>query len=119
MSCTYSLGQVFHYGAVRSAPHRVSEVTFDVDNLTCFIASISSLREALQVTNKAKARFPDRVGDLYARATRLVRQSVEAGVTQIRAYVEIDVTVEMACLDTGLKVKSEWEGVCDVQIVGE
>lgn len=78
----------------------------------------SSLPEALQVTNKAKARFPDRLADLYARATRLVRQSVEAGVTEMRAYVEIDTTVGMVCLDTGLKVKSEWEGVCDVQIVG-
>ena len=86
--------------------------------LTYLFASVSSLREALQVTNQAKARFPDRVGDLYARATRLVRQSVEAGVTQMRAYVEIDMTVGMACLDAGLKVKSEWKGVCDIQIVG-
>lgn len=70
------------------------------------------------MTNKAKARFPDRLADLHARATRLVRQSVEAGVTKIRAYVEIDTTVGMVCLDTGLKVKSEWKGVCDIQIVG-
>ncbi|KAF8558328.1 Metallo-dependent hydrolase [Imleria badia] len=76
-----------------------------------------SLPEALQVTNKIKARFPDRLVDLHARATRLVRQSVEAGVTAMRAYVEIDTTVGMVCLDTGLKVKSEWEGVCDIQIV--
>ncbi|KAG9315609.1 hypothetical protein JVU11DRAFT_3250 [Chiua virens] len=76
-----------------------------------------TLPEALQVTNKAKAKFPDSLEDLYARATRLVRQSVEAGVTDIRAYVEIDTTVGMVCLDTGLRVKSEWKGVCDIQIV--
>lgn len=70
------------------------------------------------MTNKAKAGFPDRLEDLHARATRLVRQSVEAGVTVMRAYVEIDTSVGMACLETGLKVKSEWRGVCDIQIVG-
>ncbi|KAF8133942.1 hypothetical protein EV363DRAFT_1161850 [Boletus edulis] len=76
-----------------------------------------SLSEALQVMNKAKARFPDQLADLHARATRLVRESVEAGVTEMRAFVEIDTTVGMVCLDTGLKVKSEWKGVCDIQIV--
>lgn len=79
----------------------------------------SSLREALQVTNKAKTKFPDCVEDLYTRATRLVRQSMEAGVTRMRAYVEIDTTVGMICLDTGLKVKAEWKGMCDIQIVGK
>ncbi|KAF9221484.1 Metallo-dependent hydrolase [Gyrodon lividus] len=76
-----------------------------------------SLPEALYVTNKAKARFPERHADVYARATRLVRESVEAGVTVMRAYVEIDTAVGMVCLDTGLKLKSEWGGVCDIQIV--
>ncbi|KAF9236489.1 hypothetical protein BU15DRAFT_89107 [Melanogaster broomeanus] len=76
-----------------------------------------SLPEALHVTNKAKAGFPERHADLYARATRLVRESVEAGVTVMRAYVEIDTAVGMVCIDTGLKLKSEWEGVCNIQIV--
>lgn len=94
--------------------------TLRVDSLmlTCFIVSVSSLAEALQVTNNAKARFADRLVDLHARATRLVRQSVEAGVTVMRAYVEIDAAVGMVCLDTGLRVKSEWKGVCEIQIVG-
>ncbi|KIJ62731.1 hypothetical protein HYDPIDRAFT_114421 [Hydnomerulius pinastri MD-312] len=76
-----------------------------------------SLPEALRVTNKAKAGFPERQPDLYARATRLIRESVEAGVTVMRAYVEIDTAVHMVCLDIGLKLKSEWKGVCDIQIV--
>jgi cytosine/adenosine deaminase-related metal-dependent hydrolase len=83
------------------------------------ITWISSLPEALHVTNKAKARFPERHADLYVRATRLVRESVEAGVTVMRAFVEIDTAVGSVCLDTGLRLKSEWEGVCDIQIVGK
>ncbi|KAH7884961.1 hypothetical protein F5I97DRAFT_1810368 [Phlebopus sp. FC_14] len=76
-----------------------------------------SLPEALHVTNKAKAGFPERQADLYDRASRLVRESVEAGVTAMRAYVEIDTAVRMVCLDTGLRLKSEWKGICDIQIV--
>jgi len=89
----------------------------------CFIMAqcepliTGSLPEALRVTNEVKARFPEQLDALYARATRLVRQSVEAGVTHMRAYVEIDAAVGMVCLDTGLRVKSEWKGVCDIQIV--
>ncbi|KAH7925904.1 Metallo-dependent hydrolase, partial [Leucogyrophana mollusca] len=76
-----------------------------------------SLAEALQVTNQAKATFPDHPNDLYARATRLVRESVEAGVTSMRAYVEIDTAVDFLCLDVGLTVSREWSEACDVQIV--
>ncbi|KAI9462233.1 hypothetical protein HD554DRAFT_2027616, partial [Boletus coccyginus] len=73
--------------------------------------------EFLQVTDKVRARFPDNSEDLHARATRPVHQSAEVGVTEKRAYVEIDATVGMVCLDNGLKVKFKWKGVCDIQIV--
>lgn len=75
-----------------------------------------SLEETLHVTSKAKARFPEHQANLYARASRLVRESVEAGVTIMRAYVEIDRVVGMVCLETGLRLKSEWEGICEIQI---
>ncbi|KAI6114171.1 Metallo-dependent hydrolase [Pisolithus sp. B1] len=74
-----------------------------------------SLEEALHVTSKAKARFPEHRANLYARASRLVRESVEAGVTIVRAYVEIDRVVGMVCLETALRLKSEWEGICEIQ----
>lgn len=43
------------------------------------------LKEALHITSKAKARFPEHQTGLYARASRLVRESLEAGVTIMRA----------------------------------
>lgn len=67
-----------------------------------------SLPEALRVTNKAKAEFPNDVDNLYARATHLIRESVEAGVTAMRAFVEVDTTVGFACLDMGLQLAKEW-----------
>ncbi|KAI6027529.1 hypothetical protein BKA83DRAFT_30492 [Pisolithus microcarpus] len=67
------------------------------------------LKEALHITSKAKARFPEHQTGLYARASRLVRESLEAGV-------EIDKVVGMVCLETGLRLKSEWEGICEIQV---
>ncbi|EIW81333.1 Metallo-dependent hydrolase [Coniophora puteana RWD-64-598 SS2] len=69
----------------------------------------SSLKEALDVTGKAKKTFPERVDNLYARADRVIQESVEAGVTAMRAFVEVDTTVQFACLDVGLRLKKEWE----------
>lgn len=43
------------------------------------------LKEALHFTSKAKARFPEHQTGLYARASRLVHESLEAGVTIMRA----------------------------------
>lgn len=76
-----------------------------------------SLPEALRVTNKAKAEFPKDVDNLYARATHLIQESVEAGVTAMRAFVEVDTTVGFACLDMGLQLAKEWAEVCHIQIV--
>ncbi|KAG1765913.1 hypothetical protein EDD22DRAFT_1013382 [Suillus occidentalis] len=76
-----------------------------------------SLPEALRVTNKAKAEFSKDVNNLYARATHLIRESVEAGVTAMRAFVEVDTTVGFACLDMGLELAKEWAEVCHIQIV--
>ncbi|EGN98075.1 hypothetical protein SERLA73DRAFT_182935 [Serpula lacrymans var. lacrymans S7.3] len=82
----------------------------------CDQLASGSLKEALQVTNKAKAAFPLHLGDLYDRAARLIRESVEAGVTAMRAHVEVDATVEFECLNVGLRLAEEWATVCDIQI---
>ncbi|KAG0700440.1 hypothetical protein DFH29DRAFT_807663 [Suillus ampliporus] len=89
----------------------------------CFILSqcdplvTGSLPEALQVTNQAKADFPKDIDNLYTRATYLIRESVESGVTAMRAFVEVDTTVGFTCLDMGLQLAKEWAGVCHIQIV--
>ncbi|KAH7909903.1 hypothetical protein BJ138DRAFT_1088682 [Hygrophoropsis aurantiaca] len=84
----------------------------------CEPLTTGSLPEALRVTNKAKATFPQNPDDFFDRASRLIRESVESGVTCMRAYVEVDTAVELFCLDGGFLCAKEWAGVCDVQIVG-
>ncbi|KAK4999176.1 hypothetical protein LTR66_001746 [Elasticomyces elasticus] len=75
-----------------------------------------SFKEAMELTGKAKARFEH--DDLVRRGQRLIDESVAAGVSAMRAFVEVDAGVGMKCLDAGLELKrrAEREGRCDVQI---
>ncbi|KAH9950574.1 Metallo-dependent hydrolase [Amylocystis lapponica] len=72
--------------------------------------------EALRVTANAKSTFPLSREDLYGRGKRLIMQSIECGVTMMRAHVEVDSTVHMACIETGLALREEFQGICEVQI---
>ncbi|OSD07218.1 Metallo-dependent hydrolase, partial [Trametes coccinea BRFM310] len=72
--------------------------------------------EALRVTTKAKSAFPHNPDDLYDRGRKLITQSVECGVTMMRAHVEVDEVVHLACLDAGLRLRKHFKDVCDVQI---
>lgn len=70
--------------------------------------------EALKNTAAAKARFdPD---DLYLRGSWLIDESIAAGVTAMRAFVEVDETVGMMCVETGIRLKKEYSGRCAVQL---
>jgi len=70
----------------------------------------------MKLTKAAKEEFPKTLEDLYARGARLIRQSVEHGVTAMRAHVEIDTAVGFSCLETALKLQSDFRAHCDVQI---
>ncbi|KAK0333697.1 hypothetical protein LTR91_022490 [Friedmanniomyces endolithicus] len=72
--------------------------------------------EAMELTGKAKALFTPQ--DLLERGQRLIDESVAAGVTHMRAFVELDAGVGRKCLEAGLELKgkAEGEGRCRVQI---
>ncbi|CDO71469.1 hypothetical protein BN946_scf184909.g63 [Trametes cinnabarina] len=72
--------------------------------------------EALRVTAKAKSTFLHNPDDLYDRGRRLITESVECGVTMMRAHVEVDEAVHLACVDAGLRLRKHFKDVCDVQI---
>jgi hypothetical protein len=75
--------------------------------------------EALRVTARAKARFSeDGWEGVYARGRRLVAESVESGVTCMRAHVEVDVGVGMGCVRVGRRLVREWKEICEVQLCG-
>ncbi|KAJ7784598.1 hypothetical protein B0H16DRAFT_303541 [Mycena metata] len=85
----------------------------------CFILDRCELvngdfNEALKVTNEAKASFGR--DDLYRRGWKLIRDSLECGVTSMRAHVEIDTTVEFLCLQVGLELCKAFSNTCDIQL---
>jgi cytosine/adenosine deaminase-related metal-dependent hydrolase len=72
----------------------------------------------MKVTAEAKKTFPFDPDDLYARGARVIRESLECGVTSMRAHVEVDTIVGFACLDVAQALQNEYKTICDIQIAG-
>ena len=72
------------------------------------------LAEAMELTSKAKRRFSN--ADLLRRGRWLISESLAAGVTHMRAFVEVDHMVEFKCLNAALEVKKMFSGACEIQI---
>jgi cytosine/adenosine deaminase-related metal-dependent hydrolase len=70
--------------------------------------------EAMSMTGEAKSRFDEE--DLLRRGTRLIEESIQHGVTAMRAFVEVDGIVDLKCLHAGLKLKETFQDQCEVQI---
>ncbi|KAJ5314113.1 uncharacterized protein N7443_000997 [Penicillium atrosanguineum] len=79
------------------------------------LPSTGTFQEALSFTTEAKASFTR--SDLLTRGEWLLAESVSSGVTAIRAFVEIDHTVQLKCLDAGVTLKDQWSNACEIQIV--
>lgn len=75
---------------------------------------VGDFAEALHLTTQAKSRFEE--DDLLRRGRWLIEESVRYGVTHMRAFVEVDQTVEFKCLDAAIKLKNEFRDVCHIQI---
>lgn len=75
-----------------------------------------TFEEAMELTNKAKAQFTDE--DLRERGQRVIDESVAAGVTHMRAFIEVDKIVDLKCLRAGLALKKQAaeQRSCEVQI---
>lgn len=70
--------------------------------------------EAMEMTSTAKARFKEK--DLLRRGGQLVEESIQHGITAMRAFVEVDGAVQLKCLHAGLKLREKYKERCDVQI---
>ncbi|KAL8950545.1 MAG: hypothetical protein Q9222_003434 [Ikaeria aurantiellina] len=70
--------------------------------------------EALSLTSQAKSRFS--LDDLLRRGRWLIEESIAAGVTCMRAFVEVDTTVRFKCLDAALLLQKQYHDACEIQI---
>ena len=73
-----------------------------------------SFQEALKNTAAAKSRFTK--PDLLRRGEWLIVESIKAGVTDMRAFVEVDATVGLLCVEAAVELKRKWDDCCTVQI---
>jgi cytosine/adenosine deaminase-related metal-dependent hydrolase len=54
--------------------------------------------------------------DLMERGRALIEESINFGVTHMRAFVEVDLGVKLKCLEAGLALKKEFRDRCYIQI---
>jgi cytosine/adenosine deaminase-related metal-dependent hydrolase len=59
------------------------------------------------------------VSSLYSRGAKLLRESLLAGVTSLRAHVEVDEQVGLKAVLAAERLKVDWEGKIDIQISGQ
>lgn len=70
--------------------------------------------EAMKITGEAKSRFEEE--DLLKRGGRLIEESIQHGVTAMRAFVEVDGIVQLKCLEAGMVLKERYRDICDIQL---
>ncbi|KAJ5558775.1 Phytanoyl-CoA dioxygenase [Penicillium sp. DV-2018c] len=80
-----------------------------------YLPSTGTFQEALSSTTTAKFLFNH--AELLKRGEWLLSESVAAGVTAMRAFVEVDNPVQTVCLDTAVTLQKQWKDICDIQIV--
>ncbi|OQE07300.1 hypothetical protein PENVUL_c014G01196 [Penicillium vulpinum] len=79
-----------------------------------FLPTAGTFQEALSSTTKAKQQFSH--SDIIKRGEWLLAESVASGVTAMRAFVEVDHTVQLICLEAAVALKNQWKDSCDIQI---
>ncbi|KAL6234404.1 hypothetical protein BDW75DRAFT_164757 [Aspergillus navahoensis] len=88
---------------------------YNTPSYTNLLPSTGTFKEALTSTTTAKASFTE--PDLLQRGEWLLAESVASGVTAMRAFIEVDHTVQHASLDAGLALKRKWQETCEIQLV--
>ena len=73
-----------------------------------------SFPEALALTGEAKKHYTR--SSLLERGNQLIVDSVRTGVTHMRAFVEVDTTVDLLCVEAGLTLKRAWTKHVEIQI---
>jgi cytosine/creatinine deaminase len=76
--------------------------------------SAGTAAEAIRLTGQAKRSFT--VGDIGARARRVLDLAVPAGTTAMRAHVEVDPIVGLAGMEAMQALKREYAPAVDIQL---
>lgn len=72
----------------------------------------------MRVTARAKRVYAHDPDDLYRRGKRVIVDSLESGVTSMRAHVEIDEVCRYSCLNAATRLQHEYQDLCAIDIAG-
>ncbi len=75
----------------------------------------STIQEARERVREAKKNFT--VQDVVERARTALNSALTSGVTYVRSHVDVDDTVRLTGVEALTKLKAEFRGVVDLQIV--
>lgn len=86
----------------------------DLPNYLDLAPEDGSFSEALAKTGAAKGRYT--AADLIHRGSQLIAESIQAGVTSMRAFVEVDHVTKFLCVEAGVELKRRFREQCYVQL---
>ncbi|MFT8363927.1 MAG: amidohydrolase family protein [Sporolactobacillus sp.] len=73
------------------------------------------LSDAIQITSDLKKTFT--VPDIEERASRVLKKSIQSGVTNLRCHVEVDDILQLKAMETILNLKEKFKDKITLQIV--
>lgn len=86
----------------------------DLPDYSDLVLEDGSFSEALSKTSTAKERYTP--ADLSHRGSQLILESIQAGVTSMRAFVEVDHVTQHKCVEAGIELKHKYADQCYVQL---
>ena len=86
----------------------------DLPNYLDLAPQDGTFAEALAKTGEAKQRYTH--ADLLLRGSQLIAESIQAGVTSMRAFVEVDQVTQFKCVEAGIELKHKFVDLCHVQL---
>lgn len=86
----------------------------DLPDYSDLALETGSFSEALSMTSTAKERYIP--ADLSHRGSQLILESIQAGVTSMRAFVEVDNVTQHKCVEAGIQLKKKYAKQCFVQL---
>jgi cytosine/adenosine deaminase-related metal-dependent hydrolase len=93
---------------------RVSQISAAADAAPPLCLAMPSLGDA--VASAKRERASASAEDIYARASRLFRRSIEHGVSSMRTHTDIDAITEMRAID-GVRAAATDSSSLDVEVV--
>ena len=80
-----------------------------------FAESMGGAMTAIELAAAVKRRYKE--ADILKRINRVLAQAEFAGVTHMRAFIDVDTKAELKAIKAALQAREQWQGRIDLQVV--